>query len=206
MQSIGDDILSKYVPAHVNIFYCFGGIVLTSFLVQAASGLALTIYFRPTVTEAYISVEQIIYDINLGWLMRSIHRWSSGIMFQVLILHVARVYMTGGYKKPREITWTTGTLLALSTLSFGVTGYSLPWDQVAYWACKIVTATPESINDLLPKVGTLLVLALRSGYSVTQTTLTRLYSIHTLILPVATLILLLVHFILLRKQGISGPI
>ena len=69
-------------------------------------------------------------------------------MFQVLILHVSRVYMTGGYKKPREITWVTGTLLALITLSFGVTGYSLPWDQVAYWACKIVTATPEALDEL----------------------------------------------------------
>ena len=206
IQSIGDDILSKYVPAHVNIFYCFGGLVLTSFLIQAASGLALTIYFRPTVIEAFSSVELIVTSINLGWLIRSLHRWSSGIMFQLLILHVSRVYLTGGYKKPREVTWITGILLALITLSFGVTGYSLPWDQVAFWACKIVTATPKAVDELIPSLGTNLVLLLRSGYSVSQLTLTRLYSIHTLLLPSSTLVLLLVHFILLRKQGISGPL
>jgi cytochrome b6 len=206
VQTIGDDILSKYVPAHVNIFYCFGGLVLTSFIIQAASGLALTIYFRPTVVEAFSSVEQLITSVNVGWVIRSVHRWSSGLMFQVLILHVSRVYMTGGYKKPREITWITGTLLSLATLSFGVTGYSLPWDQVAYWACKIVTATPEALDELFPGIGTLLVLGLRAGYSVTQSTLTRLYSIHTLVLPLATLALLLLHFLLLRKQGISGPL
>ena len=94
VQSIADDILSKYVPAHVNIFYCFGGIVLTSFIVQAASGFALTIYYRPTVLEAYTSIDQIQRSINIGWLIRSIHRWSSGIMFQVLLLHVLRVYLT----------------------------------------------------------------------------------------------------------------
>jgi cytochrome b6 len=119
---------------------------------------------------------------------------------------VSRVYLTGGYKKPREVTWITGTLLALATLSFGVTGYSLPWDQVAFWACKIVTATPEAVDELIPYLGTNLVLLLRSGYSVSQLTLTRLYSIHTLLLPSITLVLLLVHFVLLRKQGISGPL
>ena len=180
--------------------------MLTSFLIQASTGLALTIFFRPTVLEAFTSVELIISSVNLGWLVRSLHRWSSGIMFQLLILHITRVYFTGGYKKPRETTWITGILLALSTLSFGVTGYSLPWDQVAFWACKIVTATPEAVDELIPSLGSSLVLLLRSGYSVTQYTLTRLYSIHTLLLPAITLVLLLIHFILLRKQGISGPL
>lgn len=206
VQSIADDILSKYVPAHVNIFYCFGGIVLTSFIVQAASGFALTIYYRPTVLEAYTSIEILQSSINIGWLVRSIHRWSSGIMFQVLLLHVLRVYLTGGFKKPREITWLTGVVIAQATVSFGVTGYSLPWDQVGYWACKIVTSVPEAVDDLIPGIGGVLVLSLRAGFSVGQSTLTRLYSIHTFILPVVTLALLLIHFILLRKQGISGPL
>ena len=99
IQSIGDDILSKYVPAHVNIFYCFGGLVLTAFILQAGSGMALTIYFRSTVIEAFASVEIIVSTVNLGWLIRSIHRWSSSIMYQALILHVFRVYLTGGFKK-----------------------------------------------------------------------------------------------------------
>ena len=122
IQSIGDDILSKYVPAHVNIFYCFGGLVLTAFILQAGSGMALTIYFRSTVIEAFASVEIIVSTVNLGWLIRSIHRWSSSIMYQALILHVFRVYLTGGFKKPREATWTSGTVLSLATISFGVTG------------------------------------------------------------------------------------
>ena len=85
VQSIGDDILSKFVPAHVNIFYCFGGIVLTCFLVQAATGFGLTLFYRPTVLEAYTSVQFIVTDVNLGWLVRSMHRWSSGLMFLCLL-------------------------------------------------------------------------------------------------------------------------
>lgn len=205
IQSIADDILAKYVPAHVNIFYCFGGIVLTSFLFQAGSGFALTIYYRPTVVEAFSSIEIILYQVNLGWFIRSIHRWSSGVMVVVLILHIIRVYLTGGFKKPRELIWITGVVLALTTVSFGVTGYSLPWDTVGYWACKIVTSVPAAIDDLVPGVGSFLVIALRGGVSVSQATLTRLYSIHTFVLPVISLILVVIHFSMLRKQGISGP-
>lgn len=205
IQSIADDILAKYVPAHVNIFYCFGGIVLTSFLFQAGSGFALTIYYRPTVVEAFSSIEIILYQVNLGWFIRSIHRWSSGVMVVVLILHIIRVYLTGGFKKPRELIWITGIVLALTTVSFGVTGYSLPWDTVGYWACKIVTSVPAAIDNLIPGVGSFLVIALRGGVSVSQATLTRLYSIHTFVLPVISLILVVIHFSMLRKQGISGP-
>ena len=206
IQSIADDILSKYVPSHVNIFYCFGGIVLTSFLIQGATGFGLTIYYRPTVLEAFQSVKYILSEVNLGWLLRSVHRWSSGLMVLMLILHMSRVYLTAGFKKPRELTWMTGVILACTTVSFGVTGYSLPWDQVGYWACKIVTATPEAFDDLIPNLGQTLVLALRGGYSVGQATLTRFYSIHTFILPVVALSMMLVHFSMIRKQGISGPL
>ena len=206
IQSIADDILSKFVPSHVNIFYCFGGIVLTAFIFQGASGFALTIYYRPTVVEAFSSVQLILYHVNLGWFIRSIHRWSSGAMVLMLILHIARVYLTGGFKKPRELTWISGVILAVVTVSFGVTGYSLPWDQIGYLACKIVTAVPEALDDLIPGIGKLVVLTLRGGFSVGQQTLTRLYSIHTFVLPLVTLVLLRVHFSLLRKQGISGPL
>ena len=80
IQSIADDILAKFVPAHV----------------------------------------------NNGWFIKSIHRWSSGVMVLILILHIARVYLTGGFKKPRELIWITGIILAVTSISFGVSGYSLP--------------------------------------------------------------------------------
>ena len=204
IRSIADDILSKFVPSHVNVFYCFGGIVFTSFLIQVSSGFALSLYYQPTVIEAFASVKFILLKVNLGWFIRSIHRWSAGVMVLTLILHVSRVYLTGGFKKPRELTWVSGVVLSVLTVSFGLTGYSLPWDQIGYWACKIVTGTPQSIEDLLPGWGTLFVKVFRGGYSVGQSTLTRLYSLHTFILPVITFILILTHFSMLRKQGISG--
>jgi len=202
IQAIADDITSKYVPPHVNIFYCLGGITLTCFIVQVATGFAMTFYYRPTVTEAFASVEYIMTQVNFGWLIRSVHRWSASMMVLNMILHVCRVYLTGGFKKPRELTWVTGVALASVTVSFGVTGYSLPWDQLGYWACKIVTGVPDAI----PVVGGLLVEVLRGGVSVGQSTLTRFYSAHTFVLPVVAVVLMLTHFVMIRKQGISGPL
>jgi cytochrome b6 len=202
IQAIADDITSKYVPPHVNIFYCLGGITLTCFIVQVATGFAMTFYYRPTVTEAFASVEYIMPQVNFGWLIRSVHRWSASMMVLNMILHVCRVYLTGGFKKPRELTWVTGVALASVTVSFGVTGYSLPWDQVGYWACKIVTGVPDAI----PVVGDLVVKLLRGGVSVGQSTLTRFYSAHTFVLPVVAAVLMLTHFVMIRKQGISGPL
>jgi cytochrome b6 len=128
IQALDDDISSKYVPPHVNIFYCLGGVTLVCFLIQFATGFAMTFYYRPTVAEAFTSVQYIMTDVSFGWLIRSIHRWSASMMVLMMILHVFRVYLTGGFKKPRELTWITGVILGVITVSFGVTGYSLPWD------------------------------------------------------------------------------
>ena len=202
IQAIADDVTSKYVPPHVNIFYCFGGITFTLFLVQVATGFAMTFYYRPTVAEAFSSVEYLMTQVHFGWLIRSIHRWSASMMVLMMILHVFRVYLTGGFKKPRELTWVTGVLLAVCTVSFGVTGYSLPWDQVGYWAVKIVTGVP----DALPVIGSFVVELLRGGVGVGQGTLTRFYSLHTFLLPLFTAVFMLMHFLMIRKQGISGPL
>ena len=202
IQAIADDITSKYVPPHVNIFHRLGGITPTCFLVQVATGFAMTFHHRPTVIEAFSPVQYIMTEVNFGRLIRSVHRWSASMMVLMMILHIFRVYPTGGFKKPRELTWVTGVILAVLTVSFGVTGYSLPWDQIGYWAVKIVTGVPEAI----PLIGSPLVELLRGSVSVGQSTLTRFYSLHTFVSPLPTAIVMLMHFSMIRKQGISGPL
>ena len=100
-------------------------------------------------------------------------------MVTALITHISRVYLTEGFKGPRELTWLTGIILSIIIVSFGVSGYSLPWDQVAFWACKIVTGVP----DALPLLGKYIIRLLRGGTSVGQGTLTRFFSGHTFVLP-----------------------
>ena len=202
IQAIADDVTSKSNTTNTVEYIHMWWYYFTCFIIQVATGFAMTFYYRPTVAEAFASVEYIMTEVNYGWLFRSMHRWSASMMVLMMILHIFRVYLTGGFKKPRELTWVTGVTLAVTTVSFGVTGYSLPWDQVGYWACKIVTGVPEAI----PVVGSLLVELLRGSVSVGQATLTRFYSAHTFVLPVVAAVLLLTHFLMIRKQGISGPL
>ncbi|KAJ3677756.1 hypothetical protein LUZ61_021474 [Rhynchospora tenuis] len=108
--AIADDITSKYVPPHVNIFYCLGGITLTCFLVQVATGFAMTFYYRPTVTEAFSSVQYIMTEANFGWLIRSVHRWSASMMVLMMILHVFRVC---GFGCINSIFWCNRLFLTL---------------------------------------------------------------------------------------------
>ena len=78
----------------------------------------------------------------------------------------------------------------------------LPWDQVGYWAVKIVSGVPAAI----PIIGDFMVELLRGGESVGQSTLTRFYSLHTFVLPWSLAVFMLMHFLMIRKQGISGPL
>ena len=117
----------------------------------------MTFYYKPTVTQAYNSVSYLMTDVSFGWLIRYVHRWSASMMVLMLILHVFRVYLTGGFKRQRELTWVTGVVMAVITVAFGVTGYSLPWDQVGYWAVKIVSGVPAAI----PVIGDFMVELLR---------------------------------------------
>ena len=140
IQSIADDILAKFVPAHVNIFYCFEGIVLTTFILQAASGFGLTLYYRPTVAEAFSSVHFIVSEVNIGWLLR--------LNPQAAIKPYGAKHSSPHFKsllnrrvqKPRKLTWISRVLLAILTVSFGVTGYSLPWDGKVTGPQKLVTS------------------------------------------------------------------
>jgi cytochrome b6 len=98
-----------------------------------------------------------------------------------------RVYLTGGFKRPRELTWVTGVTMAVCTVSFGVTGYSLPWDQVGYWAVKIVTGVPDAI----PVIGPTVVELLRWWCLVNQHLLVS--TVYTFVLPLLTAVFMLMH-------------
>lgn len=202
LQALTDDITSKFIAPHVNVFYCLGGLTITGFIFQMALGFCLTFFYRPIVTEAYPSIVLLLSFLSTGWVIRSVHRWTASLMVICLVTHIGRVYLTGGFKLPRELTWFTGILLSVVIVSFGVSGYSLPWDQVAFWACKIVTGVP----DALPFLGKYIIKLLRGGTSVGQETLTRFFSGHTFVLPVSAVAILATHFSLIRKQGISGPL
>ena len=111
-----------------------------------------------------------------------------------------RVFFTGAYKAPRELNWLTGVVLLLITLGFGFTGYLLPWDQKAYWATKVGTDIAGSV----PVIGHFLLVSLRGGEQISAATLGRFFALHVLVLPASSSLLLVGHFWMIRRHGISG--
>jgi quinol-cytochrome oxidoreductase complex cytochrome b subunit len=194
--------LSKPVPPHVNWTFCFGGITLFLFMVQAVTGIMLLMYYQPTVAEAYKSVVYITNNVPFGWLIRGLHHWAANGMIVMVSLHMLRVFFYGAYKPPRDFNWVTGVILLMLTLGFGFTGYLLPWNQISYWATTVGTEAPGA----MPVIGEYIIILMRGGPSITQITLTRFFAIHVVILPLAIGFFLMGHFFMIRKQGISGPL
>lgn len=194
--------LKKPVPHHVNFSFCLGGMTFFLFLVQAFTGVLLLMYYRATTAEAYKSVVHITNNVPFGWLFRDIHHWASNLMIVTVFLHMLRVFFYGAYKPPRDFNWVTGVVLLTLTLTFGFTGYLLPWNQISYWATTVGTEVPSAV----PVFGDMIKTLIRGGADVSQVTLTRFFAIHVAILPPVISAILGMHFIMIRKQGISGPL
>lgn len=202
VQKLTDDFSNKYVTPHVNLLYCIGGVTFTNFFVQIFCGFCLTFYYILIVKDAFFSLRFLLVVVRAGWFLRVSHNWTASILITVLLIHVTRVYLTGEFDTPREITWFTGVFMSVTITSFGVTGYSLPWDQLGYWACKIVTGVP----DIIPIIGSLLVTLIRGGISLGQGTLSRFFELHTFLLPALITTLFVAHFLLIRARGITGSV
>lgn len=200
------DLLPPIVkhPAPVNVvsnpLYCLGGTAFLCFLILVLTGMFLAMYYKPTPVDAYNSVKHIMTEVPMGSLIRSIHHWAANTMIAAVMLHMMRIYFMGAYKKPRELNWVVGVSLLLITTTFGFSGYLLPWDQLSFWATKIGTGIAGSI----PVIGVYISLILVGGTDIGAETLTRFYAIHVLILPATIVILLVLHFLMVRLQGISG--
>jgi menaquinol-cytochrome c reductase cytochrome b subunit len=131
------------------------------------------------------------------------HHWGASLVIVMMFLHTLRVFFQGSYKKPRELNWVVGVLIFFIMLGLGLTGYLLPWDMKALFATKVTLQIAESVPLIGPTVKTLL-----SGHPeiVGAQTLTRFFAIHVFFLPAALFGLMAAHFIMIRKQGISGPL
>jgi quinol-cytochrome oxidoreductase complex cytochrome b subunit len=197
--TIWNTIFDRKIPK-VNWWYALGSASLFLAIMQALTGIFLTVYYVPTPEEAYSSIQYIMNDVAFGWLVRGMHHWGSTLMVVVVFLHMLRVFYYGAYKYPREVTWLTGVLLLLVTLGLGFTGYLLPWNQRAYWA----TAVGSSIVGTVPLVGDFLLRVIRGGDELTILTLSRFYGVHIWFLPASLFGVIGVHLYLVIRNGISN--
>ncbi|MBI4421463.1 MAG: cytochrome b N-terminal domain-containing protein, partial [Gemmatimonadetes bacterium] len=149
--------------------------------------------------EAYSSIRFIQREVTGGALVRGMHHWAASAMVVLVTAHMIRVFTGGAYKYPRESNWVLGVVLFGLVLGFSFTGYLLPWDQKAYWATEVGTRMAATA----PVVGDRLLILLRGGPELGAATLTRFYAFHVLWLPAAIGILILLHLVMVVRQGIA---
>jgi len=193
----------KTVPVHrYSQWYFLGGLTLFLFAVQLCSGVLLLLYYRPSASEAYESVQHITNQVQFGWLVRSIHSWSANLMVFCAFAHMFSVAFARAYRKPRELTWISGVFLLFLVLGFGFSGYLLPWNTRAYFATKVGT----EVAGQVPGVGRPVMIFLRGGEDVSGATLTRFFGLHVAVLPALATGMVLLHLLLVQKFGTSVPV
>lgn len=180
--------------------------LLATFLagVEGLTGLFLMLYYTPTPDQAYSDIVRLMSEVPFGQLMRDTHRLAAEALVVVVILHMARTFLTGSYKPPRRFTWVTGVVLLIAVLFLSFSGYLLPWDQLAYWAVTIGTSLADAIPPAA--LGGALKQWLLGGPEVGADALLRFYMLHVLAVPLGAVIFFAVHYFKVVRMGISLPV
>ncbi len=211
--------LDKVFPDHFS--FMFGEIALYCFVVLVLTGTYLTFFFVPSsepityqgsyaplhgiqMSRAYDSVIHLSFDVRAGLVMRQIHHWAALVFLAAVVAHLCRVYFTGAFRRPREINWLVGVTLLLLALGNGFLGYSLLDDLLSGTGLRIAYSIAESI----PVVGEWLAALVFGGEFPGESTLSRFFVLHILVLPALIVGLLSVHLAILWRQKhtqFSGP-
>ena len=201
-------VLRYVFPEHWS--FLLGEIALYAFVALVATGIYLTFFYSPSVahtvyhgaygpldgremSQAYASTVQLSFDVKAGLLIRQAHHWAANIFIVAIVLHLFRVFFTGAFRKPRDVTWYVGvTMLALALVE-GFAGYSLVDDLLSGMGLAIAYGVVLSV----PFVGANLGLLIWGGeYPGSEHFLSRLYIAHVLIIPILIGTLIAIHLLL----------
>jgi quinol-cytochrome oxidoreductase complex cytochrome b subunit len=174
-----------------------GGMAVVLLCMLFGTGLMLKFVYQPVPDRAYESIIYLQNNVFFGQLIRNIHHWSGYMLLIIVFLHFLRVFFTGAFYPPRQFNWIIGLAMFLAVLTSNITGYLLPWDQLAFWAITICTGMLEYI----PGIGEWLQGLVRGGGDIGPATLSIFFAIHTAVIPAGLLILMPFHFWRVRKAG-----
>jgi len=190
-----------YAPKNFNFWYIFGSLAMLVLVIQIVTGIFLVMHYKPDATLAFASVEYIMRDVPWGWLVRYMHSTGASAFFIVVYLHMARAFMYGSYRKPRELIWLFGFAIFLCLMAEAFFGYLLPWGQMSYWGAQVIV----NLFGAIPFIGPDLSLWIRGDYVVSDATLNRFFSFHVIAIPLVLLGLVVAHLIALHEVGSNNP-
>src|SRR5690348_760693 len=180
-----------------NVTWYLGTLSLATFAILTGTGILLMLYYHPSVPQAYADMKDLQFVVSAGVFLRNLHRWSAHAMVLLVFAHMFKVFYRGAYRPPREFNWVIGVVLLLITLFLSYTGYLLPWDQLAFWAITV----GSNLISAVPLVGAKTRFLILGGNSVNANALLRFYVLHCVMLPLAAVAFVAIHFWRIRKDG-----
>lgn len=193
--------LGEYrTPRNLSYMWNLGSIAGIALVIQILTGIFLAMHYCPDANDAFESVENIMRNVNYGWLIRYIHAVGASMFFFVIYIHIARGIYYGSYKAPREMVWFIGLIIFLTMMATAFMGYVLPWGQMSFWGATVIT----NLFSAIPLFGESIVQWLWGGFSVGDPTLNRFFALHYL-LPFIIVALVLLHLVALHMHGSNNP-
>ena len=165
------------VPRNLNYMWTFGAILSFMLVAQIVTGVVLAMHYIPSSTEAFSSVENIMRDVNYGWLIRYLHSNGASLFFFACYIHMARGIYYGSFKPPRELLWIIGVVIYVLMMATAFFGYVLPWGGMSFAGATVIT----NLTSAIPLVGNSIAHWLWGGFAVGGPTLTRFFALHYLI-------------------------
>ncbi len=196
-------VLAKeyWIPKDINFLWAMGMVLAVTFGILLVSGIFLLMYYQPNVETAFDSVNfTIMQEVGYGWLWRHVHAVAASVVFLIIYIHMFTGIYYGSYKKGRELIWISGMLLFVTFSAEAFSGYMLPWGQMSYWAGMVITnlfsAGSLELNGVVEWI--------RGDYVPAQAFLDRFFMLHVLLLPLAILALIGLHFGALRIPHVNN--
>jgi len=190
-----------YAPKNFNFWYFFGVLSMVVLVIQLITGIWLLMSYQGSAEQAFASVEYIMRDVELGWIIRYAHSTGASAFFIVVYLHMFRGLIYGSYKAPRELVWIFGMTIYVVLMAEAFLGYVLPWGQMSYWGAQVII----SLFGAIPVVGEDIVQWIRGDYLISGITLNRFMSLHVVAMPIILLALVVMHIIALHDVGSNNP-
>jgi ubiquinol-cytochrome c reductase cytochrome b subunit len=187
-------------PANISYLWNFGSLLAVCLIIQILTGAFLAMHYQAHVDFAFNSVEHIMRDVNNGWIIRYIHANVASFFFIFVYMHVGRGLYYGSYKSPRTLVWSIGVIILILMMATAFLGYVLPYGQMSLWGATVIT----NLLSAIPIFGQDIVELIWGGFSVSNATLNRFFSLHYL-LPFLLAALALAHLIALHVHGSNNP-
>jgi len=196
-----DHMAKYYAPKNFNFWYYFGVLAMVVLVIQLVTGVWLLMSYQGSAEQAFASVEYIMRDVELGWIIRYAHSTGASMFFLVVYMHMFRGLMYGSYKPPRELVWIFGMTIYVALMAEAFMGYVLPWGQMSYWGAQVII----SLVGAIPVIGEDLTTWVRGDYLISGITLNRFMSLHVVAIPIILIALVLMHIIALHDVGSNNP-